>query len=90
MAEQSNSSFSDLAGEEIVITRVVDASRELVFRAWTEPERLKHWWGPKGFTWRRFTIDLRPEGIIHYCLRSPEGHEMWGKLIYATGLQRNS
>ena len=37
------------AGREFVVTRVFDAPRELVYKAWTDPELLKHWWGPKGF-----------------------------------------
>jgi uncharacterized protein YndB with AHSA1/START domain len=67
---------------EIVITRVFDAPRDLVFKALTDPERLKHWWGPKGFTWVSCKMDLRPGGVFHYCMRSPDGHEMWGKFAY--------
>jgi uncharacterized protein YndB with AHSA1/START domain len=65
-----------------VITRVFDAPRDLVFKAWTEAERLMHWWGPKGFTWASGTLDLRPGGMFHYCMRSPNGQEMWGKFVY--------
>ena len=57
---------------EFVITRVFDASRQLIFQAFTEPERLAHWWGPKGFTWVSSKLDLRPGGIFHYCMRSPQ------------------
>ncbi len=67
---------------EFVITRVFDAPRELVWKAWTERERLMQWFGPKGFTMRVATLDLRPGGVFHYCLRSPDGHEMWGKFVY--------
>lgn len=63
------------------ITRVFDAPRALVFKAWTESERLAQWWGPKGFTLVVGTLDLRPDGGFHYCMRSPDGHEMWGKFV---------
>jgi uncharacterized protein YndB with AHSA1/START domain len=64
------------------IERLLDASRERVWRAWTEVEHLVHWWGPKGFTVSHCTVDLRPGGMMHYCLRMPEGGEMWGRFVY--------
>jgi uncharacterized protein YndB with AHSA1/START domain len=64
------------------ISRVVDAPRDRVWQAWTEGERLKKWWGPKGFTVSHLKVDLRPGGITHYCLRTPDGHDMWGKFVY--------
>ena len=65
-----------------VITRVLDAPRDRVWQAWTEPERLKHWWGPKGFSCTHCTVDLRPGGLMHYCLRAPDGQEIWGRFVY--------
>jgi uncharacterized protein YndB with AHSA1/START domain len=65
-----------------VISRVLDAPRDKVWKAWTEVERLKQWWGPKGFTVSHCTVDLRPGGLMHYCLRSPDGHDMWGRFVY--------
>lgn len=70
------------ASEELVITREFDAPRELVWKAFTEPERLKEWWGPKGFTMVTNKVDLKPGGLYHYCMKSPQGDEMWGKLVY--------
>jgi uncharacterized protein YndB with AHSA1/START domain len=67
---------------DLVIERVFDAPRSLVFKAWTEPERLKRWWGPTGFTTPYCAIDLRPGGAIHFCMRSPEGFEIWCKGEY--------
>ncbi len=64
------------------ITRVFDAPRDKVWQAWTEADRLKQWWGPKGFVVTHCKIDLRPGGIMHYCLRVPDGSEMWGKFVY--------
>src|SRR5215510_12996881 len=64
------------------ITRVFDAPRDLVWKAHTELEHLKHWWGPKGFTWAGGRLDLRPNGVFHYGLKSADGGTMWGKLTY--------
>ena len=74
--------MTDTNTTEFSTTRVFDAPRQLVFRAFTEPEHLMHWWGPKGFTWISAKLDLRPGGLFHYCMRSPDGHEMWGKFVY--------
>ena len=82
MAEKRNSSAMEPGKGEFVITRVFDAPRELVWKAWTEPDRLMHWWGPKGFTMRDCKMDLRPGGVFHYCMRSPNDQEMWGKFVY--------
>jgi len=68
--------------EPFIITRVFDAPRDRVWKSWTEAERLKQWWGPKGFTVKQCKIDLRPGGIMHYCLQMPDGNEMWGKFVY--------
>ena len=67
----------------LTLTRVFNAPRAIVFKAWTEPERLAKWWGPKGFDFVVATMDLRPGGAFHYCMRGPNGMEMWGKLVYA-------
>ena len=67
---------------EFSFTRVFDAPRERVWKAFTEPERLKQWWGPKGFTVEAATVDLRPGGVFSYGMRSPNGKVMWGKWVY--------
>jgi uncharacterized protein YndB with AHSA1/START domain len=64
------------------ISRVVDAPLERVWRAWTEIEQFKQWFGPKGFTMIHCRIDFRPGGRLHYCLQMPNGGEMWGKALY--------
>ena len=63
-------------------SRVFDSSRDKVWKAWTEVERMKHWWGPKGFVVKQLRNDLRPGGTMHYCLVGPDGKEMWGKFAY--------
>ncbi|MFC5703378.1 SRPBCC domain-containing protein [Cohnella faecalis] len=67
---------------ELLITRSVNAPRELVFKVCTEPEHLSRWWGPKGFDMHVSKLELRPGGVFHYSQRSPEGQVMWGKFVY--------
>jgi uncharacterized protein YndB with AHSA1/START domain len=64
-----------------ILTREIDAPRELVWRAWTECEHLMHWWGPAGFTMRQCTIEVRPGGLFHYRMTGPDGQEMWGRWV---------
>ena len=66
---------AESAERELLITRVFDAPRHLVFKAWTEPERLMQWWGPRGFTVTFCNMDLRPGGSFRLHMRSPEGTE---------------
>ncbi|MDX9974606.1 MAG: SRPBCC domain-containing protein [FCB group bacterium] len=65
-----------------VITYVFDTPRRRVFNAWTQANRLKRWWGPKGFRMGVCNVDLRPGGAFHYSMRSPEGRDLWGKFIF--------
>ena len=67
---------------ELVTTRQFDAPRELVFKAWTDPEQIKQWWGPNGFSTVIRTMDVRPGGVWHYCMQSAEWGDAWGKAIY--------
>jgi uncharacterized protein YndB with AHSA1/START domain len=71
-----------IAGEEFVITRVLDAPRKFVFRSWTEAQHLSRWFGPKGTTITAARMDLRPKGVFHYCMQTPDGREMWGKWVF--------
>ncbi len=70
------------ATEEFVMSRVFDAPRELVWKAFSDSEHMKHWWGPKGFTVRVAKMDFCEGGTYLYCLRSPDGHDLWGKFFY--------
>jgi uncharacterized protein YndB with AHSA1/START domain len=64
------------------ISRTFDAPRELMFRLWTERDHLQQWFGPKGMEIFSCTNDLRPGGMMHYGMRSPDGAEMWARWIY--------
>lgn len=63
-------------------TRTLNAPLELVFRAWTQPEHLARWMSPAGMTQISTSLDLRPGGLFHYGLKSPDGLEMWGKWVF--------
>ncbi|MEX0728802.1 MAG: SRPBCC family protein [Planctomycetaceae bacterium] len=65
-----------------VIIRVVKASLDIVFRAWTEREQLMQWFGPKGTTMPTCSLDLRPDGIFHYAMQFPNGYVMWGRWVF--------
>jgi uncharacterized protein YndB with AHSA1/START domain len=80
--KQTLARLSEHLAGEFVLTRLFDAPRELVYRAWTEPERMKQWFGPKGLKTVRSQMDLRPGGIYHYGMATPDGKEMWGKWIF--------
>jgi uncharacterized protein YndB with AHSA1/START domain len=67
---------------EIVVTRDYDQPREAVFKAWTNAEQLKRWWAPAGCTTPFCTVDLRSGGKFHYCIRLPDGRDIWGLGIY--------
>lgn len=71
-----------LANNEFTISRTFDAPRDLVWKAFTDPERMKQWWGPKGVKVISSKMDLRPGGIYHYGMQTPDGHEIWGKFVY--------
>ncbi|MDF2717061.1 MAG: activator of Hsp90 ATPase 1 family protein [Paenibacillus sp.] len=74
--------MSNATENEFVITRVLNAPRELVFKVWTEARHLEHWWGPKGLSVSASKMDLQPGGIFHYIMRAPDGNEMWGRFTY--------
>ncbi len=75
--------FTTPSDREIVMTRVVDAPRRLVFEAWTKPEHLPHWMlGPEGWTMPVCAIDLRPGGAWHFAWRRSDGTEMEMRGVY--------
>jgi uncharacterized protein YndB with AHSA1/START domain len=67
---------------ELLITRIFDAPRDLVFQAWIEPDRAARWWGPQGFITTYCDMDVRPGGAFRVCMRSPEGVEHWKQGVY--------
>jgi uncharacterized protein YndB with AHSA1/START domain len=72
------------ADRELVITRIFDAPRELVFKAWTDPRRAQSWWGPRDYPATHLEMDVRPGGVWRGCLRSNET----GKELFHGGVFR--
>lgn len=70
------------ASAEFIITRVFDAPRDLVWKAWTEAERLAQWWGPKGAAIRVVSLDVRPGGVFHYAMQFQPGHDVFARFVY--------
>lgn len=64
------------------INRRYDADSDLMFRVWTQPAHLKHWFGPAGSEMAQCDVDLRPGGRCLFQLVMPDGGELWGKFIY--------
>lgn len=67
---------------EIVITRVVDARRTLVFEAWTDPAQLPAWFGPEGFTIETKEIDIRPGGLWRFDMIAPDGTRYGNRIVF--------
>lgn len=72
MAANASASTSELA-----ITRIFEAPRRMVFRAWTDPEQMGRWAAPRGFTRGEASSDVRVGGAYRACIRSPEGEDHW-------------
>ena len=66
----------------VVLTRVFDAPRRLVFEAWTRPEALAQWFGPRGFTVPSCETDPRAGGFFRLCMRAPDGKNYWVRGAY--------
>jgi uncharacterized protein YndB with AHSA1/START domain len=69
-------------GLEVVATRTFDAPRHLVFEAWSDCDRLVHWWGPKDWTLPVCEMDFRAGGSWFYCMRGPTGEQSCGRSTY--------
>jgi uncharacterized protein YndB with AHSA1/START domain len=72
----------DTASRELVVTRVFDAPREVVFAAWSDATQAAQWWGPQGFTTISCEMDVRPGGAYRACMRSPEGTRHCRRGVY--------
>ena len=70
--------------EDLVVTRIIDAPIELVWKAWTDPEHVMKWWGPKYYTSPSCKIDLREGGKYVFCMRAPQ--EQGGQDSYTAGV----
>ena len=72
--------------QDIVITRIIDAPLEMVWKAWTEPEHVMRWWGPQYYTSPSAKIDLREGGKYVFAMRAPK--EQGGQDSYTAGIYK--
>ncbi|MFC3106968.1 SRPBCC family protein [Undibacterium arcticum] len=79
---QKNDAMTSTANREIVISRVINAPRELVFKAWTDPQQVAKWWGPKGFTNTIHEMDVKPGGIWRFVMHGPDGVDYNNKIVF--------
>ena len=73
---------SPVSDRELVLTRLIDAPREAVYRAWTEPELLKQWFAPKPLTTPVAELDVRPGGANLIVMKTPDGQDMPNPGVY--------
>ncbi|MBW4619006.1 MAG: SRPBCC domain-containing protein [Cyanosarcina radialis HA8281-LM2] len=78
----SNSPTIQSSDREIVITRIFNAPRNLVFEVWTDPKHIAQWWGPEGFTTRVEEMDFRPGGKSRYVMIDSNGTEYPSKGVF--------
>lgn len=80
--EGKSGSGSGPTEDVLVITRVFDAPRQLVWKAWTDPKRIMRWFGPRGFTTPVYKMDLRVGGKYLSAMRSPDGQDFWSTGVF--------
>ncbi|MFB4169036.1 SRPBCC family protein [Virgibacillus sp. JSM 102003] len=78
----NNNTSEKIPDREIVNTRIFHASREQIFKAFSNPDKLKKWWGPKGFTNTFFKFDMNPGGHWHYVMHGPDGIDYENKSVF--------
>lgn len=77
-----NEPFSETTDRELAITRLIKAPRELVFEVWTDPDHIKNWWGPNGFTNTIYKMDVRPGGEWEFVMHGPDGVDYKNKSVF--------
>jgi len=80
--ERAAEYVSAMLTKPFVLSREFAAPRDLVWTVWTELEHFMAWFGPAGFKTTHAKMDLRPGGMFHYCMVSPEVKEIWGRAVY--------
>ncbi len=74
--------LDDTADCEVVVTRHFDAPPELVWQAWTDPDRVVQWWGPAGFTTTIDVMDVRPGGVWQHTMHGPDGRDFPSRIVF--------
>lgn len=82
MGGETTNDGTNVTDRELVITRTFGAPRELVFEAWTDPEHVAQWWGPRGFTITIREMDVRPGGVWRFVMHGPDGVDYDNRIEY--------
>jgi uncharacterized protein YndB with AHSA1/START domain len=82
MAEKSKTVFERPSDRETLFTRVFEAPRALVWRAWTDPERLAKWWGPDGFSITTHGMQFKVGGFWKLTMHGPDGRDYKNEIVY--------
>ena len=67
---------------EMTAVRLFDAPVQLVWKVWTEPQRIAQWWGPNGFTTTTDVMEVRPGGVWRFVMHGPDGRDYKNKIVY--------
>ncbi|MED4206825.1 SRPBCC family protein [Neobacillus mesonae] len=78
----NNKTSVEVEGKEIIVKRVFNASRNLIWKAWSQPEHLKNWWGPNGFSITTSEFEMKPGGIWRFIMKGPDGVEYPNKITF--------
>jgi uncharacterized protein YndB with AHSA1/START domain len=71
-----------LDARSIITTRVFDAPRALVFKAWSDPKHLAEWWGPTGFTTTTRRFEFKPGGVWRFVMHGPDGTDYQNRITF--------
>jgi uncharacterized protein YndB with AHSA1/START domain len=82
MPAKNDQSTVDTSDREIVVSRLLNASRELVFQAFTDPQHVVHWWGPNGFTNTNREMNVRVGGVWRFTMHGPDGTDWPNRITY--------
>lgn len=83
MTTSTNPALAEWARDrEIVLSRVINARREVVFSAWADPQHLPHWFGPAGFEIETKEIDIRIGGVWRFDMIAPNGHRYTNRMLF--------
>ena len=74
--------MNETANRELSITRLLNASQELVWEVWTKPEHITHWWGPIGFSTTTHEMNVKPGGVWRFMMHGPDGRDYPNKIVF--------
>jgi uncharacterized protein YndB with AHSA1/START domain len=80
--QKENKLTGNVSDRELVITRLINAPRELVWKVWTDPEHVAQWWGPTGFTNTVHEMNVKPAGVWRLTMHGPDGRDYPNKIVF--------